>query len=44
LKSLKLTSNGRTQVLVVHGERVLRILLIIKLAPQIDTRSNRMWV
>jgi len=32
------------QVLIVHREGVLRIFLIVKLAPQADTRSNRMWV
>jgi len=32
----------RTQMLVVHREGVLCILLIVKLAPQADTRSNRM--
>jgi len=31
----------RTQVLVVHREGVLFILLV---ASQADTRSNRMWV
>jgi len=28
----------------VHREGVLCILLIVKLAPQTDKRSNRMWV
>jgi len=31
-------------VLVVHPEGVLCILLMVKLAPQADTGSNRMWV
>jgi len=28
----------------VHREGVLCILMTVKLAPQADTRSNRMWV
>jgi len=31
-------------VLVVHRGSVLYILLIVKLAPQADTSSNRMWI
>jgi len=34
----------RTQVPIMHREGVLWILLIVKLALQADTRSNRMWV
>jgi len=30
------------QVLIVHREGVLYILLIVKLAPRTDTGSNRM--
>jgi len=33
---------GRTQVLIAHRGSVLCILLIVKLAPQADTGSNRM--
>jgi len=35
---------GRTQVLTVQHGGVLCILLIVKLAPQADTKCNWMWV
>jgi len=34
----------RTQVLIMHRGGVLCILLIVKLAPQAETGSNRIWV
>ena len=45
VRQLKSSINkGRTQVVIAHREGVLCILLIVKLAPQADTGSNRMQV
>jgi len=46
-KTFKISSNcsaGRTQVLIVHRDGVLCILLIVKSAAQADTSSNRTCV
>jgi len=42
-KKLKI-NKCRTQVLIVHCEGLLCILQIVKVAPQTDTGSYRMWV
>jgi len=41
---LKLSNTCSAEVFIVNRGGVLCILLIVKLGPQADTTSNRMWV